>query len=191
MSELVLLVDDNPQNLQVLGQTLQNEGYEIAMALNGNEALNFLKEDKPEIILLDVMMPELNGFDTCKKIKENDEVKDIPVIFLTAKTDVDDIVQGFDAGGVDYISKPFNRRELIARVKTHIELKKAREEIYNLRSIIPICANCRKVREDNGYWDQVESYISKHSHAQFSHSICPDCIRKLYPDYADDIENEL
>ncbi len=191
MADLVLLVDDNPQNLQVLGQTLQNSDYEIAMALSGKEALRFLEDENPDIILLDVMMPEMNGYDVCKKLKENDKWKNIPVIFLTAKTEVDDIVAGFDAGGVDYISKPFNSRELIARVKTHIELKNAREEIYNLRGIIPVCASCHKVRDDNGYWDQVERYISKHSHAQFSHSVCPDCIEKLYPEYAKDINNGL
>lgn len=191
MSDLVLLVDDNPQNLQVLGQTLQNDGYEIAMAMSGQEALNFLKDERPQIILLDVMMPEMNGYEVCKELKSIEKLKDIPIIFLTAKIDVDDIVAGFEAGGVDYIAKPFNGRELIARVKTHIELKKAREEIYNLKSIIPICANCHKVRDDSGYWDMVERYISKHSNAQFSHSICPECVKILYPDLANDVNNDL
>lgn len=121
---LVLIVDDVPKNIQLLGNILNNEGYDIIIAENGKEALERISDVLPDIILLDIMMPEMDGYETCKRLKENDRTRDIPVIFLTAKTEMEDIVKGFNAGSVDYVTKPFNSTELMARVKTHITLKK-------------------------------------------------------------------
>lgn len=126
---LILVVDDVPQNLQVLRSTLQKEGYRIAAANNGQVALRYLQKEVPDLILLDVMMPEINGFEVCREIKSQDAFKDVPVIFLTARTEVEDVIAGFDAGGVDYITKPFNMAELLMRVKTHMELKQARDQL--------------------------------------------------------------
>lgn len=126
---LILIVDDVPKNLQVLGNILRKENYEIGVATNGLEALERIHEIHPDLILLDVMMPELNGFDTIKRLKEDQDTVDIPVIFLTAKTDIDDIVTGFKLGAVDYVTKPFNGTELLARVKTHLDLKLTREAL--------------------------------------------------------------
>jgi len=120
---LVLIVDDVPKNIQLLGNILNNEGYDIIIAENGKEALERISDVLPDIILLDIMMPEMDGYETCKILKENDRTRDIPVIFLTAKTEMEDIVKGFNAGSVDYVTKPFNSTELMARVKTHIKLK--------------------------------------------------------------------
>lgn len=183
MADTILIVDDTPANLQVLGQMLKAKGYEVIAALSGKDAQTAI-EKRPEIdlILLDVMMPEMDGFETCRRIKEQPESKHIPIIFLTAKTETADIVEGFTAGGVDYVTKPFNREELLARVKTHVELKKAREELLALRGIIPICSSCHSIRSDSGYWERVDIYMSKHSDMSFSHSICPDCMAKLYPE---------
>lgn len=128
----IFIVDDLDENLQVLGSTLTENGYDVAAASGGIEAIEILEEEAdelPDLILLDVMMPEMDGWDTCKKIKENPRTKDIPVIFLTAKSEVEDVVRGFDSGGVDYITKPFNSRELLARVKTHLELRYSKAEI--------------------------------------------------------------
>ncbi|MEZ0372644.1 MAG: response regulator, partial [Candidatus Sericytochromatia bacterium] len=105
---LILVVDDVPQNLQVLRSTLQKEGYRIAAANNGQVALRYLQKEIPDLILLDVMMPEINGFEVCREIKAQEAFQDVPVIFLTARTEVEDVIAGFDAGGVDYITKPFN-----------------------------------------------------------------------------------
>ena len=129
---LILIVDDVPQNLQVLRSTLQKSNYRIAAANNGEVALRYLQKNTPDLILLDVMMPVINGFEVCKQIKAQDHLKDIPVIFLTARTEKEDVVKGFEAGGVDYITKPFNMSELISRVKTHISLKNARDTILNM-----------------------------------------------------------
>ncbi|MCK5568902.1 MAG: response regulator [Spirochaetes bacterium] len=183
----VLIVDDNPLNLQVLGNTLRKNGYKLAAAKSGPEALDFLQKKLPDLILLDIMMPEMDGYEVCKKLKEDENTKKIPVIFLTARTDTDSIVRGFEAGGVDYVVKPFNPAELLARVKTQIKLKQAFDEIRTLKGFIPICANCKKIRDDKGYWESVEEYIGKHSDAVFSHSICPECTKKLYPDIYDKI----
>lgn len=120
---LVLIVDDALKNLQILAGILTKENYEIAMAESGNEALKMLNDITPDLILLDVLMPNMNGFETCMKIKEIPKLKDIPVIFLTAKTDAEDVVKGFDYGATDYIPKPFKIPELLARIKVHIELK--------------------------------------------------------------------
>jgi len=123
----ILIVDDVQKNIQLLASILSEEGYDIIIAENGQEALDITKEVLPDIILLDIMMPVLDGFETCKRLKESLATKEIPVIFLTAKIETDDIVKGFRTGGVDYVTKPFNKEELLARVNTHLELKLARD----------------------------------------------------------------
>lgn len=121
----ILIVDDVPLNLQMLGGLLQSKGYEVAPASSGAIALEMAQTQTPDLILLDIQMPEMDGFKVCKLLKENPVTKDIPVIFLTAFVETEDIVRGFELGAVDYISKPFNSSELIARVNTHLSLKKA------------------------------------------------------------------
>jgi DNA-binding response OmpR family regulator len=185
---LILIVDDNPENLKLLGGILEQNGYKTAMAMNADDTFSFLYKTKPDLILLDIMMPGTDGLQVAKRLKLSFNLKDIPIIFLTAKTETDDIIAGFEAGGVDYITKPFNSRELLARVHTHVALKRAKEEIHTLRGILPVCANCKKVRDDNGSWTSWEVYIRKHTEAEISHGMCPDCITTLYPDYAKKIK---
>lgn len=129
---LILIVDDVEANLQLLGNILQEQNYDLSFALRGQDALAILETDLPHLILLDVMMPEMDGFEVCKEIKANPRTKDIPIIFLTAKTEIDDIIKGFELGAVDYITKPFNSAELLARVNTHIQLKQTQEELKEL-----------------------------------------------------------
>lgn len=178
---LILIVDDNPQNLQVLGALMEKRNYDTAMALSGPEALEYLKSERPDLILLDVMMPQMDGYQVCRRLKKDDSTKNIPVIFLTAKNDTESVLEGFDSGGVDYVTKPFNPKELMARVKTHIDLKRAREEVKTLRGLIPICANCKQVRDDKGFWKSVEAYIQDQTDAMFTHGICSECLQVLYP----------
>jgi two-component system sensor histidine kinase/response regulator len=125
----ILVVDDILRNLQVIGNILEDEGYEISVATNGEEALEIVQEEIPDLILLDVMMPGMNGFEVCRRLKEMEKIKEIPVIFLTAKTETEDIIKGFEIGGVDYISKPFKKEELLIRIKTHLQLKFSKEII--------------------------------------------------------------
>jgi two-component system, cell cycle response regulator len=128
---LILIVDDAPQNLRVLGNMLKEANYRIAVAEKGRQVLELVSthEILPDLILLDVMMPGLDGFEVCTQLKKTSEVENIPIIFLTAKTATDTIEKGFQCGAVDYVTKPFNGTELLARVKTHLELKHAREEL--------------------------------------------------------------
>jgi len=125
----ILVVDDVARNLQVLCNILAKEKYRLAVARNGKQALETAEKVTPELILLDVMMPELDGFEVCKRLRNSPGTRDIPVIFLTAKTELESIVKGFEIGAVDYVTKPFNETELLARVRTHLELKRAREEL--------------------------------------------------------------
>jgi len=173
---LILTVDDKPQNLQFLGKLLSNNGYEVAMAQSGAQALKFVRTEFPDLILLDIMMPEMDGYAACEELKAGRPTRHIPVIFLTAKSDAQDIVKGFEAGGVDYVTKPFHSAELLARIKTHIELK-------TLRSLLPICSHCKKIRDDKGFWNDVDRYFETHAHPTFTHGTCPACMDKLYKGY--------
>jgi len=128
----ILIVDDVSQNIQVVGNILKSEGYNINFAQSGKKALENIKNISFDLILLDIMMPEMSGFEVCEKLKENVLTKDIPIIFLTAKDDEQSISKGFEIGGVDYITKPFKKEELIARVKTHLTIKKQEINLSNL-----------------------------------------------------------
>lgn len=124
----VLIVDDNPSNLSVLSAHLKDSAYKVLFAKNGFRALEIAKEAQPEIILLDIMMPGIDGFETCRKLKQDHDTARIPVLFLSALDDTDSKVKGFEAGGLDYVSKPFEHQELHARLETHIALYRARRE---------------------------------------------------------------
>ncbi len=128
---LILIVDDIPKNLQVLSSILNKEGYQISFAANGSQALSVVNTTDPDLILLDIMMPEMDGYEVCKILKSQEETRDIPVIFLTGKAETDDIIEGLKIGAVDYITKPFNSTELLTRVKTHLELKLSRDAIVH------------------------------------------------------------
>ncbi|GAF02704.1 hybrid sensor histidine kinase/response regulator [Saccharicrinis fermentans] len=126
----ILAVDDNPKNIQVIGNLLRDAGYSVGFAYNGKQALDILREIQGfDLVLLDINMPVMNGLDTCKAMRKDDMLKDIPVIFLTALNHTEDLVAGFNAGGQDYVSKPFNYEEVISRVKTHIELKRSKDQL--------------------------------------------------------------
>jgi signal transduction histidine kinase len=127
----ILVVDDTPSNIQMLAAVLKENGYQVAVATNGKQALDVVGRVRPALILLDVMMPEMDGFETCQKLKENAEWKEVPVIFLTAKAETSDIIKGFELGAVDYVAKPFNTHELLARVHTHMEMRRQQQELQD------------------------------------------------------------
>lgn len=132
----ILVVDDTPANIQTLTAILKAKGYQISVAVNGLQALDVLGHIRPDLILLDVMMPEMDGFEACTRIKASVDWHDIPIIFLTSKTETEDIVRGFELGAVDYVAKPFNPSELLARVNTHLTMDRLRRE--NLRLLLNI-----------------------------------------------------
>ena len=184
----ILVVDDDPGSIKIMTTILKDE-YDIISALNGHDAIDQLKEHETDLILLDVLMPDLNGFDVCRIIKSDLAFADIPVIFLTAVDTYDAQLHGLELGGIDYIAKPVNLDLLKLRVRNHIELKEHRDllkqkneeleaalaRVKQLEGIVPICSYCKKIRDDQKNWHQLETYISNHSDAIFSHGACPDC----------------
>jgi two-component system, sensor histidine kinase and response regulator len=129
----VLIVDDIIDNLDMLADMLEAQGHEVRIAMSGREALESIKNQAPDLILLDIQMPEMDGYEVCQRVKANGHSKDIPVIFLSALNETADIIKGFDVGGVDYVSKPFQFREVLARVESHMAVSQQRREIEILR----------------------------------------------------------
>ena len=177
----ILAVDDEYINTQVIKAAFRDE-YDILTAKDGDEAISLLKQNKVDLILLDVMMPGLSGFEVCKIIRLDPEYDAIPVIFLTALDSLDDQLQGLELGGIDYLTKPVNIALLKLRVRNHLMMKEQRDQleaalarVKRLEGIIPICSYCKQIRDDQQSWHKLERYISDHSEALFTHSICPHC----------------
>lgn len=129
---LILIVDDNPQNLQVLGSMLKEHNYKPAAAQNGGKAIEFVHKKIPDLILLDVMMPGMDGIEVCRRLKAQESTRDIPIIFITALSEIKDKLKAFAIGGVDYITKPFITEEVLARINVHIKLKEALEKLLQV-----------------------------------------------------------
>ena len=129
MSARILVVDDNPLNLRMLADWLATEHYVVNTATDGFEALAKIAAERPDIVLLDVVMPELNGFEVCRRIKADPTMADIPVIMVTALSDVDDLVRGFESGANDFLTKPINKTELLLRVRSALESRKHASEV--------------------------------------------------------------
>lgn len=210
-TQSILIVDDAPANLRLLSQILTLQGYKIRAVTSGPRAIEAAFANPPDLILLDVMMPDMDGFTTCKQLKANPEMQHIPVVFISALDATEEKIRAFTSGGVDYVTKPFHPEEVLARVQTHLalqslrndleeanvqladqvhelsalnhQLQEALDEVKTLSGLLPICANCKKIKDDQGYWHQVEVYVQKHSDAKFSHGFCPDCLQELYPEY--------
>ena len=198
----ILIVDDTPDSLHLLNQMLTQQGYKVRPVPDGPRALAAARSTPPDLILLDIKMPAMDGYQVCEQLKVDDQTHDIPILFLSALEETEDKVKAFAAGGVDYVTKPFQVEELLARVETHLslrtlqkqleatvrklekrnaELEEAMSTIKTLSGLIPICAWCRKVRNDRGYWDNVENYIKEHSMAEFEESLCPNCKDQVKP----------
>jgi CheY-like chemotaxis protein len=194
--QTILIVDDEPGNIEILSETLGGS-YEILAATSGREALEIAARQIPDMIILDIIMPVMSGYEVLRNLKQNPSLKEIPVVFITTLDKEDQETRGLALGAVDYIPKPFNITIVKLRVRTQLELKRQRDiltqrnaelqkalvEIKTLSGLLPICASCKKIRDDQGYWTQLESYISEHSEAEFTHGCCPDCMKKLYPDF--------
>jgi PAS domain S-box-containing protein len=144
----ILIVDDDPTNIQIVASILQKEGYRMTFAPNGKKALENAYENNLDLILLDILMPEMDGFEVCRKLKESPTTVDIPVIFLTVKDEVEEIIKGFELGAVDYVTKPFNSAELLARVRAHAKSKKLRDSQDLLISKLKTALEERKRAED-------------------------------------------
>lgn len=202
----ILIVDDDVITRQLLKNMLQSDGYTTILdADSGEAALAVLEDRTPDLILLDIQLPGMEGYDVCRIIREEHRNVDVPIVMITgAESDSDKaLTTSFRAGATDFISKPVRPLELLARTRAALAIKIARDRlkselerriaaeqekegtiaelqaalqtIKTLNGLLPICASCKKIRDDNGYWSKLENYISDHSDAEFSHSICPEC----------------
>jgi two-component system response regulator VanR len=259
----ILIVEDSPTQTKLLRRVLEENEYTVDSATNGAQALDCVRSKRPDLVITDIVMPEMDGFALCKKLKSDEDLKAIPVILFTSLSDPEDVIKGLQAGADNFLTKPceddflleriqhiFTNRELrktqrpdaeieivFAKqkycisadrlqivdlllstyenaiqknnelrkahnylVETHhlleqknIELEKlnhnlqlALAEVKTLSGLLPICASCKKIRDDNGYWNQIEAYMSKKTDVQFTHGICPDCVKKYFPEAAKD-----
>jgi len=204
----ILIVDDCPQSRSLLYGLLQHGGpYEIVVASSADEAVRRCtdplvpRETDLDVILLDLDMHGVDGIEACRLLRAESDLRDVPVVIITAKTDVESLAMAFDAGAVDYITKPVRQIELLARVRSvlalkretdarkskeqdllakNLELQRALREIQVLRGLIKICSVCKKIKNDQGSWQQLELYIRDHSAAEFTHGICAECARDQY-----------
>jgi sigma-B regulation protein RsbU (phosphoserine phosphatase) len=197
----ILVTDDSLVARTACSNQLQEAGFEVLFAQNGLEAVETVSKEPVDLILMDVVMPEMNGVEACRRIKELPPARDVPIIMVTSVGDMKTLQSAFEAGAVDYVMKPIEPIELMARIRSALRLKaemdarKKREEelttknrelesalseIKTLRGFIPICAWCKKIRNMEGYWEQMEHYIEQHSQATFSHSICKECAKKQF-----------
>ncbi len=145
--ERILIVDDIPQNLILLETHLSNQGYEVIKARSGKEALEKIKEDSIDLVLLDVMMPGMDGYEVCRKIKEDEDTRIIPVVMVTALKDVEDKIKGIEAGADDFISKPYNKLELLTRVRSLLRVKKLNEELEKAQNVLYSLATALEVND--------------------------------------------
>jgi phosphoserine phosphatase RsbU/P len=201
----ILIAEDDLVSRSVLQATLERWGYEVIATSDGSEAWVALQsEDPPSLAVLDWMMPEMDGLEVCRRVRANTHNLPVYIILLTARGSREDLVSGLEAGADDYVTKPFNRDELRARLNvgvrvvqlqrslaTHVrELQLALNSVKQLQGLLPICMYCKSIRNDDNYWQRVENYISEHSDAKFSHSICPSCYEKIVKPEIDRFEKK-
>lgn len=190
----VLIAEDDTVSRRLLEATLQKWGYEVITTTDGLQALDVLSQpDAPSLAILDWMMPGMEGSEVCLRARETVADRLLYIILLTAKGRKEDIVEGLTAGADDYVIKPFDRSELKARINAGErilrlqaelaarvkELELALANVKLLQGLLPICCYCKKIRNDQNYWQQVDTYIADHSEAQFTHGICPECRDKI------------
>ena len=201
----ILIAEDDFTSRKMLASMLEKDGHIVEETVDGAEAWEIMQKgtNSPKVIILDWLMPQMDGLEVCRRIRTINTDEPPYIIMLTIKDDKTDIISGLNAGADDYLTKPFDPGELRARIavgRRIIEmqekmlcniqkLNQALEQIKTLKGILPICSFCKKIRNDKGYWDQLEAYISHHTDAEFSHSICPECVIEYYPEFQED-ENE-
>jgi DNA-binding response OmpR family regulator len=186
----ILVAEDQAVSRHILVAHLRKWGYDVMAAEDGARAWEALQgEEAPPLAILDWLMPGMDGIEICRRIRQSLRTRSVYLILLTARRGQKDKIEGLQAGADDYITKPFDREELRARVQVGMrvlelqgalaqrvrELEEAVSRVKTLQGLLPICSYCKKIRNDRNYWQQVEAYISDHSEAQFSHGICPEC----------------
>jgi len=193
----ILIAEDEKISRRILEMTLIKAGHDVVAVEDGVEALDAMQKKVPDMLITDWMMPDLDGVELCRRVRDLKLSGYVYIILLTALTQKENIIQGLDAGADDYITKPFERTELLARVRAgerviqlektlrqkNRELLETLAQVKQLKGLLPICMFCKKIRNDENYWQQIEDYLAKHTEADFSHSICPECLQIHYPKY--------
>jgi DNA-binding response OmpR family regulator len=235
----ILIVEDSHTQAEQLRHVLEMNRYRVTIAYNGDEALEAMQKHKPTIVISDVVMPGMDGYELCRRVKQNENYKGIPIILLTSLSSPHDIIKGLECGADHFITKPYNRDYLLSHIQyifvnrelrktsmadlgieiffagqkhfltsdriqildllfstyeavmqknqeleqTNQKLHRSLETIKKLGGLIPICSKCKKIRNDKGYWQQLEIYIKEHSEAEFTHGLCPDCEKTMYSRY--------
>ncbi len=202
----ILIAEDDLTSRNILAAVLKKKGHDVVETTDGMEAWDALqKPDTPKLAILDWMMPKMDGLEVVRRVRAIQSSRPPYIIMLTSMDKKPDVVVGLDAGADDYLTKPFDLGELTARVGVGHrivkmqerltiqiqELRQAMEHIKTLQDILPICSFCKKIRDDQGYWERVDMYISKHSDTQFSHSVCPECKKKHYPELCQESSDEI
>ena len=190
----ILIAEDDRVSRRLLESHLLKWGHEVVVVEDGGQALAALqRDDAPELAILDWMMPGMDGVEICRRIRAGGYSRPLHIILLTARISREDLVEGLEAGADDYVTKPFDPPELRARVRVGMriielqrdlqervrELEEALAQVDHLQGLLPICAYCKKIRDDRNYWHQVESYVTARTAARFSHGICPDCLENV------------
>lgn len=188
----VLIADDDPIAAALLSHTLRRWNIDSVTAPDGDAAWGLLAADSPpSLAIVDWTMPNVDGLELCRRIRQDEAHAHMYVILLTSRDRPADLVGGLDAGADDYLVKPFNTEELRARVNVGLrvlglqarlaeqvrELRDALSKVKQLRGLLPICSYCKRIRSDENYWEQVERYISNHADVEFTHGICPPCLK--------------
>lgn len=193
----ILIAEDEKTSRKILETMLTKAGHDVVGVEDGRKALASIQDEVPDMLITDWMMTDLDGLELCRRVRVLSLSSYVYIILWTALTEKENIIQGLDAGADDYITKPFDRTELLARVKAgeriiqlqkslrqkNKELSEALAHIKQLKGMLPICMHCKKIRNDENYWQQVEEYLAEHTEADFSHSICPECLEKHYSEY--------
>ena len=202
----VLIGEDDPVSRRLLQAVSQKWGYDVICCADGLETWSRLQDtDAPAMAVLDWVMPGLDGPEICQKVRQLARPEPTYIILLTAKGRSQDIVTGLEAGAHDYVTKPFDLEALRARLQTGVrtlelqrslahrvnELESTLLQVKQLQGLFPICPYCKKVRDDQNYWQQIEKYVTDHSGAQFSHSICPGCYERIVKPQLEQLYPEL
>lgn len=201
----VLVADDDAASRLVVVAMLRKAGYEVVEAADGAEAWSRLQqEDPPELAVMDWMMPGLDGPEICRRARQLPTDTPPYLILLTSRGSTGDVIEALKAGANDHVTKPADEGELVARVQVGARvvelqhtltdrvarLEEALRRVQQLQGLLPICAYCKRIRDDGNYWQQVESYIASHAEVQFSHSICPDCYQRVVKPQLDALDDE-
>ena len=190
----VLVAEDDALYRRILQSVLRDE-YEVLIAEDGTRAWEMLQaEAAPPLALLDWQMPGLDGLEVCRKVRAHPAMDGFYLVIATVRESLEDVLAGFEAGANDYITKPFHAQELRARMRVGrrvvelqaalasrvAQLQEALSRVKQLQGLLPICSYCKRIRDDHDYWQQVETYMSEHSQATFTHGICPECYEKFF-----------